>query len=240
MRMRRDVKLLLLVLLILGCFAGGAQARGRGGAGQGYFYIGASTVDVEKLNRSLNAFGYPELADRVISMGGGGHTFINRLVIGGQGHALIGKSYDVTVRNTQYKTSLNGGIGFFNVGYLLTRGGNLKVYPMLGIGGGGIELSIIEKQPPAFEQILQQPNRSSRLSKGVFLVNLSLGVDFLVVTKADEEGTRTLVMGLELGYTVTPLASGWEAESMEITGGPDVGVTGPYVRFKIGGGGRRK
>ncbi|MDZ7293937.1 MAG: hypothetical protein ONB14_00775 [candidate division KSB1 bacterium] len=240
MRKGRSVKILCAMLLIAVCSVGVTNAREHKGTGQGCFYIGASTVDVEKLNTSLRAFGYPELSDRVMSMGGGGHAFINRLVIGGQGHALISKSYDVIVRNVPYKTELTAGIGFFNVGYLLTPQSSLKVYPMFGIGGGGIELSITEKQPPAFEQILQQPNRSTHLSKAVLLVNVALGVDYFIVTQRDEEGVGGLVLGFELGYNLCPVTSGWSAEEIEITGGPDVGIAGPYVRFKIGGGGKRK
>ncbi len=240
MRMERVVRMPLLTVLVAACFWGVAQARERSGTGQGYFYIGVSTMDVEKLNNTMKAFGYPELSSRVLSMGGGGHAFMGRLVIGGQGHALTGESQDALIGNVPYKANLSAGIGFLDVGYLLTPGSKLKIYPILGIGGGDIELSIVEKQPPAFELILQRPNRSSRLSKAVFLLNVCLGVDYFVVTRQDEEGVGGLVLGFEVGYTLSPVTSGWAADEIEITGGPDMGITGPYVRFKVGGGGKSK
>ncbi len=228
----------LLVCLVAG-LATGAGARERRGEGHGYFYAGTSFLELDKLNDALTAQGYPSFSTQLFSMGGGGHAFIGRIVLGGQGHALFSKSKDVVIGSTPYKTSLSAGIGMFDLGYVVTPPGRLKVFPMVGIGGGGMEMTIVEKQPPAFEEILKNPARGANLSMGIFLLNFALGLDYLVVTGRDKGGMGGLVLGLEVGYTFTPFFAAWSADEIEITGGPDTGVTGPYVRLKIGGGGRR-
>ncbi|MCR4440364.1 MAG: hypothetical protein QHJ34_14015 [bacterium] len=240
MKLSRGIVAGVTLLVLLSCLLGQGQAREGRGGGHGYFYIGSSMVDLDKLNATLKTSQYPEFSNRLFSMGGGGHAFFNRLVLGGQGQALISKSTDVSVAGTPYKASLSAGIGFFDIGYLLTPRGNLKIYPMLGIGGGGLELAIEEKQPPSFEQILAHPNRSTRLSAGLFLVNLALGADCLVLTRQDKEGMGGLVLGIEVGYTYTPFAGGWQADEVDISGGPDASLNGPYLRLKIGGGGKRR
>ncbi|MBC7188423.1 MAG: hypothetical protein H5U38_15465 [Calditrichaeota bacterium] len=240
MKRSRGVVAGVALLVLLYGFLAQAQAREGRGGGYGYFYLGSSMVDLDKLNATLRVSRYPEFSNRLLSIGGGGHAFFKRLVLGGQGQALMSKTTDVSVGGIPYKASLAAGIGFFDIGYLLTPRGNLKVYPMLGIGGGGLELAIEEKQPPSFEQILAHPNRSTRLSAGLFLVNFALGVDYFVLTRQDEEGIGGLVFGVELGYTYTPFAGGWQAEEIDISGGPDASLTGPYLRLKIGGGGKRR
>ena len=241
MNPKRAVVVAVTMLMLLSCMLPQARAREKRGSGYGYFYVGASMLDLDKLNEALGAHNYPEFSNRLVSIGGGGHAFMNRLVLGGQGQALVGKSTDVNIAGTAYKGTLSAGIGFFDIGFLLTPPRRLKVYPMLGIGGAGLELAIVEKQPPSFDQVLEHPNRSTRLSTGMFLLNFALGVDYMVATRARRACCAGgIVLGVEVGYTLTPVATGWTADEIEISGGPDAGLNGPYVRFKIGGGGQRR
>lgn len=239
MSLGKAVVVSALLLCLVAGLTTGAGAREQRGGGHGYFYAGTSFLDLDKLNEALTTRGYPRFATQLFSMGGGGHAFIGRLVLGGQGQALFGRSKDVVKNSTPYKTNLNAGIGMFDIGYVVTPPARLQVFPMLGIGGGGLEVSVVEKQPPAFDEILEHPARGARLSTGVFLLNLALGLDYLVPTGRDKSGMGGLVLGVEVGYTFTPFFAPWSADEIEITGGPDVGITGPYLRLKIGGGGRR-
>ncbi|MGQ9560545.1 MAG: hypothetical protein ACUVTG_05350 [Candidatus Oleimicrobiaceae bacterium] len=241
MDLGKPVVVSALLLCLMAGLTTGAGARGQRGEGHGYFYAGTSFLDLDKLNEALTARGYPSFATQLFSMGGGGHAFVGRLVLGGQGQALFGRSKDVVKNSTPYKTNLRAGIGTFDIGYVVTPPARLQVFPMLGIGGGGLEMTVVEKQPPAFGEILEHPARGARLSTGVFLLNLALGVDYLVPTRRHKSAMGGLILGLEVGYTFTPFFfAAWSADDIEITGGPDVGITGPYLRLKIGGGGRRE
>ncbi|MBM3771128.1 MAG: hypothetical protein FJW27_07550 [Acidimicrobiia bacterium] len=149
----------------------------------------------------------------------------------------------MTRSGQNYETALNGGYGFFNVGYLAARRGHLHVYPFAGIGGAGAQLRIAESSAPTFEEVLRNPGRSASLTKGGLALQSGFGVDQLVVLQSrDSGGQRSdagLVFGVRFGYVFMPVQSAWRLTSTRVAAGPDVGLGGPYVRFVIGGGGRR-
>jgi hypothetical protein len=159
------------------------------------------------------------------------------VIIGGEGHLLVGDESEAAISSGDYKTSLSAAYGFFNVGYLVYSKDDLHVYPLVGLGGGELWLKI---GPHSFDDILENPQRSAELSTGGFLLNLALGADYLWKLKEDEKSEGGLVFGLRVGYTFAPAKGEWTADGIDISGGPEVGITGPYIRFMIGGGGKSK
>lgn len=206
------------------------------GGGRGYFMFGGKIIDIKSLNSRLERKGYSKLSDNFISLGGGGHGIIGRVIIGGEGHGLIGRE----TTSGSYKTSIGAGYGFFNFGYIVYSSKRLSVYPLLGLGGGGMSLEIIEREPISFDEVLDNPKRSAELSICGFLLNLALGIDYLLKLGGDEKGEGGLVFGLRIGYTLTPIKGSWEMDGIDISGGPEIGITGPYIRLMIGGGGRKR
>jgi hypothetical protein len=204
------------------------------GGGMGYSMLGRSTIDIKDLNTKLESKGYSKISDNFFSVGGGGHGIINnRLIIGGEGHGLLGE--EVTSGN--YKNSLNIGYGFFDLGYIVYSIKDLRVYPLLGLGGGGMNLKIAEKLTSlSFDNVLDNPKRNVELSTSGFLLNLALGIDYLLKFGEDEKGRAGMILGLRAGYTLSPFKGGWEMDEIEISGAPEIGITGPYIRLMIGGG----
>ena len=221
----------LTLVAVMSVFSVSVDAKE--GGGRGYFMCGGSIVDIDALNSRLEGKGYSKFSDSFFSLGGGGYAVINRVIIGGEGHGLIGR--DETSGN--YKTSLSAGYGFFDLGYIVYSTGYLNVYPLLGLGGGGINFKIVEREAPSFDEVLDDPKRSIELSTGGFLLNVALGTDYLLKLGEDEEGEGGFVFGLRVGYTLAPVKGDWDMDGTEISGGPEVGITGPYIRLMIGGGG---
>jgi len=203
------------------------------GRKMGYFMFGGNIIDIKTLNSKLKNKGYSELSDNFISLGGGSHRIINRVIIGGEGHRLIGRE----VTSKGYRTSIDIGYGFFNSGYILYSVSDLRIYPLLGLGGGGMNLNIVEKDSPSFDEILTNPKRGATLSTGGFLLNLAVGADYLLKLAEDEEGRGGLIFGLRAGYIFAPIKGDWEMDGIGISGGPQAAITGPYIRIMIGGGG---
>lgn len=202
--------------------------------GMGYFMFGGSIIDINSLNSRLENKGYSKLSNNFISFGGGGHGIINKVIIGGEGHGLIGK--ETTSGN--YKTSLNCGYGFFNLGYIIYSTRNFNIYPLLGLGGGGMSLKIVERGTPSFDEVLDNPKRSTELSTGGLLIHLSVGTDYLLKKVCGcGEGEGGLVFGLRVGYILAPFKGDWEMDGLDISEGPEIGITGPYIRLMIGFGG---
>jgi len=210
------------------------------GMGGGYFMVGGNMLDLDVLNNSLANAGYSEFSNNLISIGGGGHAFVNKLIIGGNGGALIGGEGHGTNASGNFKTSLTAGYGFFDLGYVLHSKGGLVIYPLLGLGGGGVTLGIAESAVPSFNDVLTDPKRSVKLTTGGFLVSFSIGMNYLVNFEEKENEVGGLIFGLQVGYIYAPIQGDWDMDLVDISGGPDVNVNGPFVRFLIGGGGRNK
>ena len=203
--------------------------------GMGYSMFGSSIIDIKDLNAKLESKGFSSMSDNFFSVGGGGHAIINnKVIIGGEGHTLLGD--EVTSGN--YQHSIIMGYGFFNLGYIGYSTKYLRVYPLLGLGFGGMNLKIAEKVTSlSFDDVLDNPERRVELSTGGFLLNLAIGIDYLIKMEEEEEGRAGFVLGVRAGYTLSPFKSGCHMDEIEISGAPEMGMTGPYIRVMIGGGG---
>lgn len=232
----------LVAALTLGCLAvsfSPADGSSSKGEGRGYFMIGGNWLDMDELNSRLKDNGYAEFTDSFLSLGGGGHGIVReRIVIGGEGHALLGRTENSTIGDVDYGTKFSAGYGFFDVGVVAIRARGLDVYPLLGLGGGGVSLDITQSEIGSFDDILENPNRRAKLSTWGFLINLGLGIDYLAVLGENEEGEGGIVIGLRSGYIFSPFDGDWSFKDEILPGGPDLGLTGAYIRLTIGGGGR--
>lgn len=207
--------------------------KGKGAEGWGYFMAGTNLIDIGALNSELEKKGYPKLSESFFSSGGGGCGRIGRVIIGGEGYGLIGEK----TTSESYEISIGAGCGFFDIGFIAISYGDLMVYPIFGLGGGGLSLTIKERGTPSFDEILESPKRGVEISTGGLLFNLALGMHYLIKLGGERNGGGILV-GICLGYTFAPMRGSWSMDGVEISGGPKVGITGPYVRFMIGGGGK--
>lgn len=211
--------------------------------GRGYFSIGWASLDLNELNSQLIGRGYASFPETRLTIGGGGHGIRGRWVLGGEGQALIGKSQDATRGGQNYETVLNGGYGFFNVGYLAAKRGHLHAYPFAGIGGAGAQLQIRESSAPTFDDVLRDPGRGASMTAGGLVLQVGVAVDQLFVLRSQESAAQNrqsgLVFGIRVGYVFMPAQSAWRLNSTRVAAGPDMGLGGPYVRFVVGGGGRR-
>ncbi|MCP4632521.1 MAG: hypothetical protein GY855_06305 [candidate division Zixibacteria bacterium] len=210
--------------------------------GRGYLMFGGLRMDIDDLNTHLKSaamqgiVGYSEFKDDFFSIGGGGHVIFGKLIIGGEGHGLIRGNEKLG----NYKTSLFGGYGLLNFGMTLISSGRFDIYPLVGIGGGGMRLKITERNSVSFGDVLDNPGRNSDMTTGCFLLHAALGFDHLVKLADTEFGTGGLVFGCRAGYIYAPYTSEWRMEGKEVSGGPETGITGPYFRILIGGGGYAK
>lgn len=205
-------------------------------AGRGYLLFEGRGIGLSELNASLKKNGgYSGFSNPVFSYGAGGHALINRLLIGGECHALIEKSTAGVGR----RAKLSGGYGLFNIGYVVHSEGGLDVYPFVGLGGGRIGLEIAGGQPASFEEIVAAPGRMSKLAVYGFIMTLNLGADSLIRIGAGNGPGGGFVVGARTGFAWSPAKAEWEIPGLTISGGPDIGFTGFYFALLVGGGGGR-
>jgi hypothetical protein len=207
--------------------------------GRGFFQVGYLRMDVDDLNGSLAGAGLPSLDRNYLTLGGGGYGSRGRFLIGGEGHALLGRK-ETTTGGARQLTA-DGGYGLFRVGYLAVSAGPLDVYPLFGIGGGGTSLKIAERSVPTFDEVLTDPERSATMSAAVFLLDLAAAVSYRVTMGEREGRVGGILLGIQAGYTFAPAQSAWTLDGInDVADGPDFGIEGPYVRIAIGGWGRNR
>jgi hypothetical protein len=200
----------------------------------GYSMFGRSIIDIKDLNAKLESKGYSEIPDNFFSVGGGGHGIINnRFIIGGEGHSLLGGK----ATSGNYTSSIYVIYGFFDLGYVVYSINDFRVYPLLGIGGGVMNLKITERLTSlSIDDVLDNPLRGVEISTGGLLLDLALGMDYLLKFGGDEKGRGGMILGLRAGYTISPFKGSWKMDEIEISGAPEIGITGPYIRLMLGGG----
>lgn len=203
--------------------------------GAGYFMPGVQILSIGNLNSKLESKGYPKISTSFTSAGGGGHAIIANFIVGGEGHGIIGK--DVT--NEKYTLNLGGGYGIFDLGYVIFSKWGLNLYPIVGIGGSGLTLSITERTIPTFDDILENPKGHIEMSTGALLLHFAIGADY-IVSFGGNEAKGGVLIGLRAGFTYTPVAGDWKMADVKVSGGPETGVNGVYIRLMIGGGGLGK
>jgi hypothetical protein len=204
-----------------------------GHGGKGYFAIGWSALDLGPLNKSLAASGYPRFSEDFLSLGCGGYAILGRFVIGGQGHGYLAQGRDVAIGTDNFRADATAGVGFLDLGWVLWADRGCALTPLVGIGGGGLVTQIDALAAPTFDDVLAQPGHRSTLSTSSFLIDLGASFDVIVEAGGHEGGP---LLGLRVGWILAPVHGGWRLEGRDIAGGPDLGVTGPYVRVLLGGG----
>jgi hypothetical protein len=214
-----------------------ADSVGEEVAGRGFFQVGYMRVDMDDLDRALGSAGLPSLSGDYLTLGGAGFGTRGRFLIGGEGHALLGRKE--TTPGGVRELSAGGGYGLFRVGYLAFTTGALDVYPIFGIGGGGTSLKIAERSVPTFDDVLTDPERSATLSTAVFLLDVAAAANYRVTMSEEDGRVGGFLLGVHVGYTFAPAQSSWTLDGInDVAAGPDFAVQGPYVRLSIGGWGR--
>lgn len=208
--------------------------------GAGMFFLGLGLFDFAELNRHLRANGYEPIDMPLTLIGGEGHAVLpNGFVMGARGGAILageGGGPDGMRR------TLSGGFGMVDLGYALVRERPVLVTITTGLGGYGMELGIGDGQSVPFDQVLQNPRRSSSVSRGGVLVGLTLGVDGRVSTGPSKDGGHGFfTVGARIGGLYGPPLGSWGlSEGGDATGGPGPGLAGGFAAIAIGFGGGRE
>lgn len=211
---------------------------------RGFFQAGYQSPDLNGLNTALGAAGLPGFGQDFLTLGGGGFFTAGRFLIGGEGHGLL--TGEESTPDGEFRTRLTGGYGMFNLGYQAWSDGALDIYPVLGIGGGGMQLEIIERSSPTFGGVLADPGTSTRLSSRALLLSASLGADWRFGAdrparqpdddQEDDDGRGGWLVGVRAGWVWAPGDVTWELDRLnDVAGGPDAAPTGFHIRISVGG-----
>jgi len=200
--------------------------------GSGSFNIGYAHLNNSDFQKFLPE-GFYQLSESYLLLGGEGYGLKGNFLVGGSGQAIVGQDES----NGSLKTEISGGMGFFNLGYTLVNQDKIKVFPMLGIGGGSMELRISEHKDVSVNEIIQEPSREITLEVGNFLLDFSLGLDYIPrihMAKNGKEGGG-FKTGVRVGYMLGFNSDNWNYGGGDVNGAPNFGLNSFYVKMVIGG-----
>lgn len=201
-------------------------------AGGGGFSAGYGNMDVSDLQVFAPA-GIKKFKNDHLLLGGTGHAHLGNFVIGGSGMGMIGDG-EMT---DSLEVSLGGGLGTFDIGYLVVNRDHVKCYPMIGLGAGGYGISIAQNENVSASDVVNNPGREINISHGGFVIDASLNLDFIPFLQYDEEENSYggFMTGLKVGYLLGFPTSDWTFAGGDVTGGPDFGLNMIYVKLNLGG-----
>jgi len=211
--------------------------------GRGFFMPGVGIMNFSALNTKLNDLDYSGKISNVVPLiGGGGYGVLsNNIILGGHGYLMKARP----ISSETHVASLVGGAGFFDIGYRF-KFQDLNVYPLLGIGGGGMGLHVDPKDTE-FDDHLKGTTKKFSTKTGLHgaMINLSLGVDkflFPETLSSSQEREIGHSLGLRMGYVHSfNKTKGWKkGETANVLNGTAQSLSHFYVTLTIGGGHRQK
>ena len=200
--------------------------------GSGSFTIGYGNLDVYKLRSFISDDG-PAFNNNHLLIGGTGHGMINDFILGGSGVAILGD----LIMTDNYKITTGGGVGTFDFGYQILDKEQLKLYPMIGFGGGGYGLHITRNTNIHVEDVLNQPGKEVDISVTSFVLDFSLNMNFIPAVMYDEKKSSYggFMTGCKVGYLYSFPNSNWMYSGGNILGGPSFGLNMFYAKLIFGG-----
>jgi opacity protein-like surface antigen len=226
-----------LAVLVAAFLAGAAPAAAQAGHGSGisiYLMAGAQRIDPGALNHDLANRGQPVFGKTYASVGGGANLSLGRFVLGLEGAGLVQDQAE----STAFDRTLSGGYALADVGYRVISADRFSLYPLVGVGGGGISFNTRRQGAPTFGQLLGSPDWEARLSSAQMVLQAGVGGDVVLWAGEKHGKPRHVSIGLRAGYTFAPVVGAWRLGSTDVVGGPDVKMQGPFARITIGFGGR--
>jgi hypothetical protein len=197
--------------------------------------------DLEALNLKLSEQNFQTFNRDQFTLGGGFQLGLGHVLSEFQG----GVNISLPAVNNEYITNQSTGFGLFNVGYIFRPTPDLRIYPILGIGMGFLDLQFTQRNNILdFDSFLKNPGRQGQISAFTLLLNAGLGLDYFFHI-FEEWGFR---LGIRGGWLWAPLSSNfWQVSnlfndnnnnsnnnSLVVPGGPNIGLTGPYAYITLG------
>ncbi len=229
-----EIKKIVVALLIVTTLSAFAQEEKvttskKISGGFGHFNFSAQSINIGGLNNLLAASDYGKINPYQASWGGGGNFVIRNFVIGGEGSGY----FNSKTSNNFNAIDLNGGYGFFNMGYVVHSGKRSVLYPILGIGTGGYNITVHQKdQNKNIIEQLNTPSGNTTITAGGLLLNAQLAWQYFFYGH-QKQG---FFVGLKAGYRYSPNSWKLKVNGNGLNDSPNINMNGFNVTLIIGGG----
>ena len=229
------VVVLILIMLIISSLGHCKENKKR--TGRGYVILETNRIDLKNLNSIMRNKGFSPLSENMYGIGLGGFSINkNKFIYDHYASFYYTGHNKSTVGEVKYNSSMKGFLGFYNAGYLVYSQRGYNVFPEAGFGFGGMWVTIEDRETRTLNEILDNPRESTTKLSVNILFNIALGIDKLFIRKTENDRERGLGFGFRVGYRVAVLRAEWE----NVSDGPAVFFTGPYLSLTLGGGYNRR
>ncbi|MBM4176641.1 MAG: hypothetical protein FJ213_10795 [Ignavibacteria bacterium] len=176
----RKVFLVLFVLIFSSITFAQMSIIGSLGMGGGVIF-GSLNPNLKELNLEFQKVGLKEFEGGMFGFGGGGGLTLGNIRLGGYG---IGGSKEVrtSITGGEMITKLDYGYGLFVAGYEVAKFGDLRFAIDIGIGGGSVDLDLINKSQssiPWNTVFLPSSNSAKNLSMSFFYYQPSIVIEYI-------------------------------------------------------------
>ncbi len=184
-----------------------------------YYQHDTRGFDTGNVNLALRRQQRPILPDKRNGGGGGMVVTRGRWVFGGSGGGAGGRN-----REGDDITSFGFGYGSSDIGFIMARTGWFRLFPFVGVGGGGIGAMAYPDEEADGSANPDSVDSFSVSSWGA-LFNIGIGLDF-----TPSIGIRGLrpVFGLRIGYSYAPM------QNVPDDTTPAFLMSGPFIRGVVG------
>lgn len=196
---------------------------------------GGMTVGLGPMNDRLVRGGATEKLPTLFPLlGGQGFGLFSRFLIGGSGAGLLSRSVDMPGNR---EASVRGAWGTVDFGYQLLRVNGFLLAPVVSLGGYGMAVTLASKDGGSFDDVVEDPARSTTLtSKGVLGGVSLLGKVIILGRPSTSVGDARsgLSLGLRVGGVYGIPYRDWKADGVSVSDGPSFGLRGAYAALSLG------
>jgi hypothetical protein len=196
----------------------------------GFLIVGGGMRNVEDANEALQAQALPGLSKYYAAVGFGGKTRFKRLI----GTSEFLGAFSNRWESADKISALYSATGTLNIGFDLVNSERIDLYPLLGVGGGILNLYVRDKEK-TFAQFSPGASTPINMYQSTLLLNAGLGFDLISPMKFDGKSRS---VGLRIGYMFDPTTkSAWQQNGTKVTNGPAPDLSGLYVKLILGSSG---
>lgn len=234
---KKLISIFSFLLIVQGFFAQDIKEKSNYSMGCGGFTLGYGNMNVSKLHNFVPE-NFSSFTNNHVVVGATGHGIINGFVIGGSGFSMMGDE----MKSDSLKVSLSEGIGTFDVGFVILNRERIKIYSMVGLGGGAYGLQLTKFRNLSIDDVVNDAGHEINCGMSSMIADISLTVNLIPILTYDEieNSYSGFMTGLKIGYLFGLPTSNWSYSGGDITNGPTFGINMIYAKLIIGGFGYQK
>lgn len=183
-------------------------------------------------NTELASQGRGQLKKNMITLGVESWVRWNRVMLLAGSHTYV----PVRAAATNFTTETEGAYGTIDLGIPVILARKTLVYPLVGVGLSNTTVTLRRNGPvafiPNFRDIPSTGGRNIDITARSYQGHVGLGIDQIFQPRWPD---LLMSVGLRAGYMTRLGDTKWRSGPEAVTGAPDLGLKGAYVRLTIGG-----